>query len=192
MEFKLYDILLNVFEVDEAEESDAKIENRFIVLSTPNDSFKNLDNDKFLFDFWRDDTFKNHSSSKVNTRIRIFNERDQELYNDYFANIGSLDYLTLLWRFKKHWIQNVNNLMWLTNLLVAVCAIVMTTYITLKVSQTSFETQKIEHNSSIKLDEQQLQDIIKEIKSTKNEIDSMEIDLITKEIEKNLLLKKGK
>lgn len=64
MKFILYDILLNVFDVDEAYEADASIDHKFILISTPGDKFRNFKDDKFLFDFFKDDTYKYHSYRK--------------------------------------------------------------------------------------------------------------------------------
>jgi hypothetical protein len=178
MKFILYDIILNVFQVDEAYEAHASIQDKFILLSTPGDKFRNLDGDKFLFDFSRDDTYTNHSSEKVNIKFRVYSNGEPNRYQDYYACISIVNYLKLCWRFKKLWLQKRDNVMWLINLLVAILAIIASTYATIEVSRKRDEN-KIEIKRPIKLDEQQLNEIIKALQSDKiNTIDISQLKQI--------------
>lgn len=184
MEFILYDIILNVFRVDEAYEAHAKIQDRFILLSTPGNQFRNLNNDKALFDFYRDDLYKNHSSEKVNTRFRVFNNNAPERFNDYYAHLSYLNYLKLCYRFKKLWFQKADNIMWLVNLFVALIAIVSSVIVTLKFSQTNNqETNEIKNE--IKIDDQQLNEIITALKTNNTiRLDSIQIREIIQQLKK--------
>ncbi len=192
MEFILHDIILGVIDVDEAYEAHAKIQDKFILLSTPGDKFRNLDNDKSLFDFFKDDTYTNHSSEKVNTRFRVFSNNDPKQYQDYYANISSLDYLKLSWRFNKLWVQKSANIMWFMNLLVAILAIIASTYVTITLSQKN-NSDKIEIVNPTKLDNKQLNEIIKAIQTSKYiKLDSAQVRQIIQQLKtksKNTLSK---
>lgn len=175
MKFILYDIILNVFKVDEAYEAHANIQDKFISLSTPGESFRNMDGDFFLFDFFKDDTYTNHSSEKVNTRFRVFSNDNPNLYQDYYANISRQDYLKLAWRFKKTWIQKSENIMWLMNLLVATMAIIASTLVAINFPQNN-NSVKIVYPKATKIDDQQLNEIIQAIQKTKTiKLDTIQV-----------------
>ena len=182
MEFILYDIILNVFQVDEAYEAHANIQDKFISLSTPGNKFRNLDGDKFLFDFFKDNTYSNYSTEKVNTRFRVFSNDDPMRYQDYYANISSCNYLKLSWRFNKLWIQKSANIMWLMNLLVAILAIFASIYVTFKISEKT-NSEKIEILNPTKIDNQQLNEIIQAIQTNKTiKLDSVQIRQIIQQL----------
>lgn len=184
MEFILYDIFLNVFRVDEAYEAHAKIQDKFILLSTPGNHFRNLNDDKSLFDFYRDDSFENHSQEKVNTRIRIFSNNNSGVFNDYYAHISRLNYLILCYRFKKLWLQKTDNIMWLVNLLVAIAAIICSTIVAVKFTQTN-NSEKGNLQNRIIIDKQQLDDILSGLKSSNTiKLDSTQMNEIILQLKK--------
>ena len=185
IKFVLYDIILNVFKVDEAYEAHARIDHKFILISTPGNSFRNKNEDPALFDFFRDDTYRYHSSEKVNTRIRVFSNNEEGAFSDYYARISAVDYFILSFRFKKLWIQQKESLMWLTNLLVAISAILMTTIVSLNFANPK-EIQKIELATPLKIDNDQfiiLQRSLSLNKETK--IDSTQLRLLLEKLNKD-------
>jgi len=191
MKFTLYDIILNVNEVDEAIDSEAQIDRKFILISTPQNPHRNLNKEKYLFDFWRDDTYKKHSTAKVNTKIRVFSEGKLDTYNDYYAKIETLDYIRLAWRFKKLWIQKNDNLMWLTNLLVAITSIALSTYVSVRLAQQDKKINQIEIVNPSKLDDQQLDDLIKAMSKDNHilTLDTNQLNYIIHKLEKREIKK---
>lgn len=178
MKFILYDIFLNVAQVDEAYEAHAEIQDRFILLSTPGNHFRNMDGDKFLFDLFRDDTFKNHSTQKVNTRIRVFSNNEPSTYRDYYANISYLDYLKIIRKFNKLWFQKGANIMWFMNLAIAILATIASTYVSIKLSDSKVPT-KIEIITPTHIDDSQFEQIIKTLQTTKTlNLDSTQIRIL--------------
>lgn len=184
MKFILYDIFLNI-DVDEAYDAHASIDHKFILISTPGDNFRNMDGDKFLFDFYKDNTYKYHSKEEVNTRIRVFNNSDPHLFNEYYAHLSWFDYFKLAWNFKKLWIQQRDNVMWIVNLSVAISAILLSTYVTMQLSKPD-KTQKIDLVEPIKINEQQIIDFNKAISTEKiYKLDSIQFNLLLDKVESN-------
>jgi hypothetical protein len=183
IKFVLYDIILNVFKVDEAYEAHARIDHKFILISTPGNSFRNKNDDPALFDFFRDDTYRYHSSEKVNTRIRVFSNTEEGTFSDYYARISAVDYFILSCRFKKLWIQQKESLMWLTNLLVAISAILMTTIVSLNFANPK-EIQKIELTTPVKIDNDQFI-ILEGSLDKETKIDSTQLRLLLEKLNKD-------
>jgi hypothetical protein len=185
MKFILYDILLNVFDVDEAYEAHASIDHKFILISTPGDKFRNFKDDKFLFDFFKDDTYKYHSSEKVNTRFRVFSNENSDAYNDYYAHLKWKEYFILAWRFKKFWILQKDSIMWIINLLVAVTSILFSTFVALKLSNNE-SPQKVELTNPMMINEKQLDILTNSLDKDKLiNLDSVQLNKILYEIQKN-------
>jgi hypothetical protein len=184
MKFILYDILLK-FDVDEAYEAHASIDHKFILISTPGDKFRNFKDDKFLFDFFKDDTFKYHSSEKVNTRIRVFSNDNSELFNDYYAHLNWKEYFILAWRFKKFWLLQKDSIMWIINLLVAIISILFSTYVALRLLSNG-TPQKVELTNQIMLNEKQFDSLFHKLKQDKLlSLDSLQLNKLLLEFQKN-------
>lgn len=159
MRFNLYAVEILCYEVDETLDSEAKIENKFLLISTPQDSYRNFNNDKFHFDFFRDKTYEKYTTEKVNTKIKLFHSNGKG-ENILYARINHLNYLKLCWRFQKLWIQKKDNLMWLINLFVAIVSIAFSSYVAISISKEN-------KNQRILIEEIQLQEIIKALESKK-------------------------
>lgn len=189
---RLYDILLNVYEVDEAAEVDAQIDGKLIRLTSVFQG-PNFNNDAFYFDFFRDDTFEKHSCEKVNTRFRIYEEheyaKDKKTGStDYYAYLPYYYYLFLAWKFNKTWIQQKDNLMWLTSATLTLFSVIIAYYAIrltqkedkpAKLDSTQIQqiTNALNKNKPVSIDTAQFNDVKRQLtelrkplkkKSTKN------------------------
>ena len=151
--FNLYDIILNVWQVSEALDSVGQIDGKLTRITS---AFKvdGFDNDAFCFDFFRDNTFEQHSTEKVNTKFRIYNEMDKNQLNDYFACIPWYYHIYISWKYNKNWIQKKDHLMWLTNAILAFTSVLIA-YYAIRLTQKA--------SSPLKLDAVQMQKVINAI-----------------------------
>lgn len=159
MKFRLYTIELLLWEVNENYDSEAEIIDEFILISTPNDSYRNRKNDKFHFDFSKDKTYTKYSTEKVNTKFKIYYANEPDKFGEFYAHIKFLNFLMLSSRFGKLWIQQKENIMWLTNIVVLIISMFLSTYVALILYQKEDETKKFEIINSIKIDENQLKEL---------------------------------
>ena len=168
MEFNLYNVQLLLWEVDETKDSEAKVQDKFLLISTHGNPNRNWNNDKFHFDFSRDNTYTKYTTEKVNTKIILFHS-DGIGESEFYAKIDYFDYIKLSWRFKKLWIQKKENLMWFTNLIVAILSILFSTYIAIKISGN-------DKNKSIEINKIQFDSLKKILKENKIIIERIKID----------------
>jgi hypothetical protein len=160
MKFKLYYVDLIIWEVNQSYDSDAEIENKFLLISTPNDNYRNRSRDKFHFDFERDNIYTNYTKEKLNTKI-IIHHSDGKGKSELFARIDTLDYLILSLRFKKLWIQKSENVMWFINILVAILSIIVSSLVALELSKS---------NEPIKIEKEQFEILKQALKNKKVDI----------------------
>ncbi|MFN8343068.1 MAG: hypothetical protein U0V64_15505 [Cyclobacteriaceae bacterium] len=119
MRVRLYDIIMNVCQVDESDEGDALIENKLLVRLNK----EGARSDKYIFDFFFDDIFENESKGKVNTRLELKGEMPPDVTYAFYVRLNFLQRALLSYRFGRLWFQKKDNLQWLLNLLVAGLAI---------------------------------------------------------------------
>ena len=185
MKFKLYRIELLLWEVDESYDSEAEIIDKFISISTPHDSYRNRKNDKFHFDFSKDNTYKKHSTEKVNTKFKIYSADNPDEFGEFYAHINFWNFLKLSSRFGKLWIQEKENIMWLTNIIVLIVSMFLSTYVALELYQKEDNPKKFEIINPIKIEKNQL----KELKGNENfgkqiRLDSNQVKEIIDKIKK--------
>lgn len=158
--FTLYDIILNILGPDEAVEGEAWVAGRFLMVKRPRSADDDGIEDAHRFDFFRDDTFEESSTAKVNTRIRVFGILEPERFMDYYAHMSSLDFLILSWKFDKTWVQQKDNFMWLTNAILTIASVCIAA-LALKISLTPPQP--------LTLDKQQIQELIHELRASRIE-----------------------
>jgi hypothetical protein len=162
LKLTLYDVILNVNQVQETFESEAQVDGKLIVLTSGEEPLvhRYYYNDAYHFDFFADDTFEKQSGKGVNTRVRVFNEGNKTDFTDYYAYISKINFLRLSWKFDKTWIQQKDNLMWLTNVLLTVASVAIAA-LAIKISLTSPASQ------TLMLDKQQLRELSRELRDIK-------------------------
>lgn len=156
MKFKLYYTDLTLWEVYQIYDSVAEIENKFLLISTPGDTYRNKNKDKFHFDFERDNTYSNYTKERLNTKIIIYHSDGKEK-SELYARINNFDYLKLSFRFNKLWIQKSENVMWAINIFVAILSIVISSFVAFELSKS---------NDPVLLDKKQFE-ILKKVLETK-------------------------
>jgi hypothetical protein len=119
MRIRLYDIIMNVYQVDESDEGEALIENKLLVRLNNQGG----QSDKYIFDFSFDNIFETESTGKVNTRLKLKGEMPPGVAYMFYTRLNLFQRTLLSYRFGRLWFQKKDNMQWLLNLLVAGLAI---------------------------------------------------------------------
>ena len=172
----LYDMKIELYELDEDSKlnqsvSDtAKLSGKLMLFSPEGDEEK-----IYSYTFWKDNSYKKLTPLKVNTKFHLLNDEQKKEF-EYYSHLNFKQRLILNFWFEKLWVQKTSNLMWLTNLLVAIAAIMLSTYVSLKLAKEETNPTEVIISGTTNIDPVQFYEITKAIKSANENRIIIELD----------------